>query len=103
MILVPKNLKNLRKVDQYKMLWSELESWLKSYENLSERHKALYDFVNKIKQKYYLNSTLSNNESGLDEQYNSVSTGSIKRTICGMNNNIPKNSNNYDNTNDLSE
>ena len=38
---------NLKTTDeQYAKLWNELESWLKHYENLSERHKRLYDFVN---------------------------------------------------------
>ena len=53
------NFNNLKNKDQYKALWNELESWLKLYETSSDRHKILYDFINKIKIKSLSTSAIS--------------------------------------------
>ncbi len=51
-LILPLTANNPNKKEQYNLVWIELESWLKHYENMSDRHKVLYDFVNnKLKQK----------------------------------------------------
>jgi hypothetical protein len=74
---MPVSLSNLKKKDQYKALWNELESWLKAFENQSERHKTLYDYISRLKKK----SILSSNELPLnDDQSNSKRNEQILNT-----------------------
>ena len=43
---------NLKKIDDKELLknfWNELESWLKAYLDYSDKHKALYNHVKKIR------------------------------------------------------
>ena len=81
------NMTELKKKEQYNLVWIELESWLKQYENMSDRHKVLYEFVNnKLKQKSIIINELSN----IDK---SAIANNNKRAIKDENSLINRNSN----------
>jgi hypothetical protein len=58
-----KHVKNLKRKEQYKHLWTELEDFLKNYEDLSDRHKSLCDYVGKLKKANVLSSLLNEQSS----------------------------------------
>jgi len=41
--------KHLKRKDVYKVIWSELESLLKAYQDMSDRHKTLFMSIKKAK------------------------------------------------------
>ena len=48
-IVPDKHLNSLNKKDVYKIIWNELEEFLRVNQDKSERHKAIYNHVKKIK------------------------------------------------------
>lgn len=48
----------LRRKDIYKTLWTELESCLKFYQDLSDKHKFLYNHVKNLKSNFIKNENL---------------------------------------------
>ena len=86
------NFNNLNKKDQYKTLWNELESWLKLYENNSDRHKILYDFINKIKLKSLSTSTvdftindLNNDKTAVKRNHSQINISNKNRILLSEN------------------
>lgn len=43
--------KIFKRKDIYKLIWTELENFLRAYSDLSDRHKLIYNHVKKIKQR----------------------------------------------------
>ena len=64
----PASLKDLNRKQQYNLLLKELDEWLKKYESLSDKHKFLSDYVNKIRMK------------DLDERFNEQKPLNLQRT-----------------------
>lgn len=52
MILPVNNLKKLFDFELIKDFWNELESWLNAYQDISEKHKALYNHAKKIRDNF---------------------------------------------------
>jgi hypothetical protein len=40
--------KQLKKKDHFKLLWSDLEAYMRNYQELSQKHKLLYNCVKKL-------------------------------------------------------
>jgi hypothetical protein len=53
----------MKRKEQYKNLWTELENFLKNYEELSDRHRSLYDYVGKLKKANVLSQILNEQPS----------------------------------------
>jgi hypothetical protein len=41
--------KQIKKKDHFKLLWSDLEAYMRNYQDLSQKHKLLYNYVKKLK------------------------------------------------------
>lgn len=48
-LIHPKDLKKIPEKELIRDFWNELESWLKAYQDMSEKHKALYNHGKKIR------------------------------------------------------
>ncbi len=52
LIFATQKLKQMADKDLILGFWNELEIWLKSYQDISEKHKALYNHVKKIRDNF---------------------------------------------------
>jgi hypothetical protein len=73
LVVSNKVLKQIKKKDQYRMIYDELESLFKLYHDLSERHKTIYIYIKKIRKNYLKNEKLINMQTD-EVNYNSSTT-----------------------------
>lgn len=60
-VKIPKTMKNLKKKEQWKQMWCELDSLTREYQDVSDRHRLLYANISKITRNYVQQQQESNN------------------------------------------
>lgn len=91
LLIQAKPYRGIKKKDQYKILWNELESFLRAYSDISEKHLLLYRHVKEIRQQHLNSENLLNyelsllNNNGAKKPAQSGSVGSSVKKVGSEN------------------